>query len=78
MAGVFDDPPVLRTRCLLMRQVTETDGQGRFAIFADDQVTEHYAWDAFTSVRQGRSRSSPRVQRGKPELGEQGAVVAAG
>jgi hypothetical protein len=53
MPDVFDHPPVLRTRCLPLRQITETDGEGLFGIFADDQVTEHYAWDAFTSVGQG-------------------------
>lgn len=50
---VFDQPPVLRTQRLLMRQITEADGEGLFGIFADDQVTEHYAWEAFTSAEQG-------------------------
>jgi RimJ/RimL family protein N-acetyltransferase len=44
---------VLRTERLLLRQITESDGEGLFDIFADEQVTEHYAWDAFTSVGQG-------------------------
>jgi RimJ/RimL family protein N-acetyltransferase len=50
---VFGDPPVLRTRRLVLRQITESDGAGLYGIFADDQVTEHYAWDAFTSPAQG-------------------------
>ena len=50
---VFADPPVLRTERLVLRQITESDGEGLFGIFADDEVTEHYAWDTFTSVEQG-------------------------
>jgi ribosomal-protein-alanine N-acetyltransferase len=53
--GVFDDPPVLRTERLVLRQITESDGPGLFDVFADDEVTEHYAWDAFTSVEQGHA-----------------------
>lgn len=53
MPDVFECPPVLRTRRLVLRQITEADGEGLFDIFADDQVTEHYAWDAFTSIGQG-------------------------
>jgi hypothetical protein len=43
MPDVFNDPPVLRTERLVPRQITESDGEGLFAIFADHQVTEHYA-----------------------------------
>jgi ribosomal-protein-alanine N-acetyltransferase len=50
---VFSDPPVLRTERLVLRQITESDGEGLFDIFADDQVTEFYAWDRFTDVGQG-------------------------
>jgi [ribosomal protein S5]-alanine N-acetyltransferase len=52
---MFGDAPVLRTRRLLMRQITESDGEGLFGIFADDQVTEHYGWDTFTSIGQGHA-----------------------
>jgi [ribosomal protein S5]-alanine N-acetyltransferase len=52
---MFGDPPVLRTERLVMCQITESDGEGLFGIFADDQVTEHYAWDTFTSVGQGHA-----------------------
>jgi len=50
---VLADPPVLRTERLLMRQITESDGEGLFGIFADDEVTEHYEWDTFTSIERG-------------------------
>jgi ribosomal-protein-alanine N-acetyltransferase len=50
---VLADPPVLRTQRLLMRQITESDGEGLFGIFAEDEVTKHYAWDTFTSIEQG-------------------------
>ena len=53
MPDVFDEPAVLRTDRLLLRQITESDGPALFDIFHDDQVTEHYAWDTFTSVEQG-------------------------
>jgi ribosomal-protein-alanine N-acetyltransferase len=52
---VFGDPPVLRTERLVLRQTTESDGEGLFGIFADDQVTEYYAWETFTSVEQGHA-----------------------
>jgi [ribosomal protein S5]-alanine N-acetyltransferase len=52
---IFDDPPVLRTERLVLRQITELDGEGLFGIFGDDEVTEHYAWDTFVSVEQGRA-----------------------
>jgi RimJ/RimL family protein N-acetyltransferase len=58
---VLRDPPVLRTERLLMRQITESDGEGLFAIFADDQVTEHYAWDTFTSIGQGHELAARTV-----------------
>jgi [ribosomal protein S5]-alanine N-acetyltransferase len=53
MPDLFDDPPVLRTQRLVLRQITEADGEGLFGIFADDRVTEYYGWDTFTSVEQG-------------------------
>ena len=55
MPDVFNDPPVLSTERLVLRQISESDGEGLFAIFADDQVTEHYAWETFTDVRQGHA-----------------------
>jgi ribosomal-protein-alanine N-acetyltransferase len=53
MPDVFSDPPVLHTERLVLRQITESDGEGLLSIFADDQVTEFYAWDRFTDVGQG-------------------------
>ncbi|HET7017624.1 MAG TPA: GNAT family protein [Streptosporangiaceae bacterium] len=53
MPDPFDEPAVLRTERLVLRQITETDGPGLFDIFNDDQVTAHYAWDTFTSIEQG-------------------------
>jgi ribosomal-protein-alanine N-acetyltransferase len=50
---VFGDPVVLRTTRLILHQITESDGGGLFDIFGDSQVTEHYAWDTFTSLDQG-------------------------
>ncbi len=35
VADVFECAPVLRTRRLVMRQITEADGEGLFGIFAD-------------------------------------------
>lgn len=52
---VFEDPPVLRTDRLILRQISESDGEGLFGIFADDEVTEYYAWDTFTDVEQGHA-----------------------
>jgi ribosomal-protein-alanine N-acetyltransferase len=52
---VFDEPAVLRTQRLLLRQVTELDGPALFEIFGDEQVTAHYAWDTFTSIEQGHA-----------------------
>lgn len=50
---VFSEPQVLQTERLVLRQITESDGEATFRIFADDRVTEYYAWDTFTSVEQG-------------------------
>lgn len=47
---VFGQATVLRTARLTLRQVTEADGPGLFDIFGDDRVTEHYAWDTFTTI----------------------------
>lgn len=63
MPDVFDDPPVLRTERLVLRQITESDGEGLFGIFADDQVTHHYAWDAFTSVEQGHQLAAHTAEQ---------------
>jgi ribosomal-protein-alanine N-acetyltransferase len=52
---VFDEPAVLRTERLMLRQITESDGPDLFDIFGDDQVTAHYAWDTFTSIEQGHA-----------------------
>jgi [ribosomal protein S5]-alanine N-acetyltransferase len=52
---VFADPPVLRTERLVLRQITAADGDGLFGIFCDDEVTEYYAWDTFTSADQGHA-----------------------
>src|ERR1022692_151716 len=53
--NMFGDPPVLRTERLVLRQVTGSDGEGQFGIFAEDQVTEHYAWDTFADIAQGHA-----------------------
>lgn len=55
MPDVFDEPAVLRTERLMLRQITESDGPDLFDIFGDDQVTAHYAWDTFTSIEQGHA-----------------------
>jgi hypothetical protein len=60
MPDVFGDPPVLRTERLVLRQVTESDGEGLFGIFADDEVTEFYAWDRFTDLGQGHELAAAR------------------
>jgi len=52
---VFGDPVVLRTARLILHQITESDGAGLFDIFSDSRVTEHYAWDTFTSIDQGHA-----------------------
>jgi ribosomal-protein-alanine N-acetyltransferase len=59
----LSDPPVLRTERLVMRQITESDGEGLFGIFADDQVTEHYAWDTFTGIEQGRELAARTAEQ---------------
>jgi ribosomal-protein-alanine N-acetyltransferase len=51
---VFADLPVLRTGRLMLRRITEADVDGLFDIFADDEVTEYYAWDTFTDPEQAR------------------------
>jgi [ribosomal protein S5]-alanine N-acetyltransferase len=55
IADVFGDPPVLRTERLVLRQITESDGEGLFGIFCDDEVTEYYAWETFASVEEGHA-----------------------
>jgi ribosomal-protein-alanine N-acetyltransferase len=50
---VYAEPPVLRTARLVLRQITEADGEGLFAIFGSAEVTEFYLWEAFTDVAQG-------------------------
>jgi [ribosomal protein S5]-alanine N-acetyltransferase len=55
MPDPFNEPAVLRTERLLLRQITEADGPGLFDIFGDDEVTAHYAWDTFTSIEQGHA-----------------------
>lgn len=60
---IFDDPPVLRTERLLLRQITESDGEGLYDIFADEEVTEHYAWDAFTAVEQGHELAARTAEQ---------------
>lgn len=37
----------------MLRQISAADGEGLFGIFCDDEVTEYYAWDTFTSTEQG-------------------------
>jgi ribosomal-protein-alanine N-acetyltransferase len=46
---------VLRTERLGLRQITAADDEGLFSIFCDDEVTEYYAWDTFTSTGQGHA-----------------------
>lgn len=58
----------LRTTRLLLRPVAASDGPGLFAIFGDDEVTEHYAWDTFTSQDQGDDLA--RETAGQIERGE--------
>lgn len=50
---MYADPPVLRTPRLVLRQITEADGEGCFAIFSSPEVTEYYLWEAFTDVAEG-------------------------
>jgi len=52
---VFDDPPVLRTKRLVLRQITESDGDGLFEIFGDPEVCAYYEWDTFASPEQGHA-----------------------
>ena len=74
---VFDDPPVLRTDRLVLRAITESDGDALFDIFADDEVTEHYAWDRFTTVTQGHELAARSVdQRRRHEALRWGLVLA--
>jgi [ribosomal protein S5]-alanine N-acetyltransferase len=63
VSDVFNDPPVLRTERLVLRQITEADGEGLFAIFADDEVTEHYAWETFTDVGQGHALAARTAEQ---------------
>jgi [ribosomal protein S5]-alanine N-acetyltransferase len=66
IADIFGNPPVLRTERLVLRPVTESDGEGLFGIFGNDEVTEYYAWETFTSVEQGHAlaaRSAEMVRR---------------
>ncbi len=75
----FGDPPVLHTERLILRQITEADGEGLFDIFADAEVTEHYAWDRFTDVGQGHAlaaRTAEQFRQG--EAIRWGLVLAGG
>jgi [ribosomal protein S5]-alanine N-acetyltransferase len=65
---VFGEPAVLRTERMVLRQITESDGEGLFGIFADDEVTEFYGWDTFTGVEQGHelaARTADLFRRGQ-------------
>ena len=60
---IFGDPPVLHTERLTLRQITDSDGEGLFSIFADDAVTEHYAWDTFTGIEQGHALAARTAEQ---------------
>jgi len=60
---VFVTLPVLTTGRLTLRRITEADADALFEIFADDQVTEHYAWDTFTDPEQGRELAVRTVEQ---------------
>jgi [ribosomal protein S5]-alanine N-acetyltransferase len=62
-AEVFGDPPELRTARLRLRVITESDGAGLYAIFADHDVCAHYAWDTFTSPEQGERLAAETVAK---------------
>lgn len=52
----------------MLRPVTESDGAGLFDIFNDDQVTEHYAWERFTSLAQAQelaASTAEQIRRGE-------------
>jgi ribosomal-protein-alanine N-acetyltransferase len=51
---VFTELPVLRTTRLYLRRITESDADGLFEIFSDDEVTRYYAFDTFTHIDQAR------------------------
>jgi ribosomal-protein-alanine N-acetyltransferase len=59
----FGEPSILRTVRLVLRQITESDGLGLFDIFSDDQVTEHYAWDTFSSLDQGHALAATTARK---------------
>jgi RimJ/RimL family protein N-acetyltransferase len=75
---VFEDPPVLRTDRLILRQVNESDGAGLFDIFTDDEVTEYYAWDAFTSVEQGHELAARTAEQFRRHEAIRWGLLAAG
>jgi hypothetical protein len=60
---VFTALPVLRTERLTLRRLTEAEGEGLFDIFADDQLTEYYAWDTFTDLEQGHELAIRSVEQ---------------
>src|SRR5436190_4545444 len=60
---VFTALPVLTTDRLTLRRITEADADALFEIFADDQVTEHYAWDTFTEPEQARELAAHTVEQ---------------
>ena len=57
---------MLRTPRLTLRQLTEADGEGCFAIFSSPEVAEYYVWEPFTDVAQGHdlaARAAAMFQR---------------
>lgn len=75
---VFDNPPVLRTDRLILRPITEADGDALFDIFAHDEVTEHYAWDTFTTVDQGHVLAAHTVEQRRRHEAIRWGLVPAG
>jgi ribosomal-protein-alanine N-acetyltransferase len=51
---VFESLPVLSSRRLRLRGMSEADDEALFGIFSDEEVCEYYAWEAFTDREQAR------------------------
>ncbi|WP_211770977.1 GNAT family N-acetyltransferase [Kutzneria sp. CA-103260] len=65
---VFTELPMLDTARMWLRRITESDSDGLFEIFSDDEVTRYYAFDTFTHIDQARDlavRSVAQYQQGE-------------
>src|SRR5215475_1387198 len=60
---MFTELPVLHTARLWLRRITESDAEGLFEIFSDEEVTRYYAFDTFAHIDQARELAGHGVEQ---------------